>query len=130
LSLVLDRPRRRLLKGSTSFAIPQSILPDGCTATSPKQADRARRHHRPFGSTPSTLIGRTTRSSQIAIERAATPQYPSRDFLLWRFSNAGHKPPRSPRRSSPAGIRKPSHERKFVSLFDPIKNRRGLQFRA
>ena len=37
----------------------------------------------------------------------------SRDFLLWRFSNAGHKPPSSRRRPSRTGIRKPSQHQTY-----------------
>jgi hypothetical protein len=44
--------------------------------------------------------------------RGTALRIPSRDFLLWRFSNAGHKPRSSRRRPSRAGIRKPSQTRK------------------
>ena len=44
--------------------------------------------------------------------RSTASRIPSRDFLLWRFSNAGPQPRSSPRRPSRAGIRKPSKKRK------------------
>jgi hypothetical protein len=44
--------------------------------------------------------------------RGTASRIPSRDFLLWRFSNAGLKPRSSPSRPSRAGIRKPSQNPK------------------
>jgi hypothetical protein len=45
--------------------------------------------------------------------RGTASRIHSRDFLPWRFSNAGPQPRSSRRRPSSAGIRKPSQQRPF-----------------
>ena len=55
--------------------------------------------------------------------RGTALRIPSRDFLLWRFSNAGHKPRSSRRRPSRAGIRKPSQYRKSHRLIRSLYRR-------
>jgi hypothetical protein len=46
--------------------------------------------------------------------RGTASRIHSRDFLPWRFSNAGPQPRSSRRRPSSAGIRKPSQHQTFV----------------
>src|ERR1019366_8930467 len=48
--------------------------------------------------------------------RGTASRIHSRDFLPWRFSNAGPQPRSSRRRPSSAGIRKPSQNRKLGAI--------------